>query len=84
MGGRHVCRVCGRREGWSIEALEYEHYICPCCGFHYGYTDDSIEGAKRIRAHWITVEGARWVSDAERPQDWSLQDQLENIPSEYR
>lgn len=57
--------------------------ICPCCGIEYGYGDATLEGLICHRQQWI-AEGARWFDPKERPEHWSLEQQLANIPERFR
>ena len=57
--------------------------ICICCGTEFGYHDATPEGARKKRAAWIAA-GAKWDMVEHKPQGWKLEDQLTNIPDDFR
>ena len=78
----YVCPVCG------YDKLTEEPYdqdrnpsyeICKCCGFEFGFDDDS-EGSslESYRQKWING-GAKWFNVKAKPEDWNLKKQLEQI-----
>lgn len=80
----YICPICG------YDKLMDEPYdkdgnpsyeICFCCGFEFGYDDDS-EGITFdiYRKDWIK-QGAKWFDIKYKPEDWSIQEQLKNIKS---
>jgi Excinuclease ATPase subunit len=76
----YKCPVCG------FPYLEEEPYInggeagsfdiCPCCGFQFGYNPK--KSIPEYRKQWM-LNGAKWFSEDDKPEDWSLEDQLKNI-----
>jgi len=80
-----ICPVCGydKLEGIPYDEYGYPMYeICSCCGFEFGFDDES-EGMsfEEYRKKWIE-EGFnfRWKED--KPSLWdfnTLEKQLENI-----
>lgn len=79
MPGKFQCPVCGypelteppRSEGYP------SHEICPCCGFEFGFDDDS-QGIsyEQYRTKWIR-EGFPWFYEREGPPaDWDPREQL--------
>lgn len=78
----YICPVCGYA---GLSEPAYDEYgcasfeICSCCGFEYGFDDES-EGVsfEEYRENWIN-DGASWFSVKHRPKSWSLEKQLLNI-----
>ena len=59
----------------------FEH--CPCCGVEFGYQDATPTGARRFREAWLSG-GGRWSEPEGMPANWSLQEQLTQIPVQFR
>lgn len=79
------CRVCGllqQTPPWGPAGNKPSFNICPCCGTEFGYDDATLAGVMRKRAIWRD-EGAEWFIPAEKPANWSLTEQMQNIPSDY-
>ena len=53
--------------------------ICECCGIEYGYEDCLESALIRYREKWL-ANGAKWFSPKHRPKNWSLEQQLSNLP----
>ena len=53
--------------------------ICPCCGFEFGF-DDQSEGVTHedFRATWVAA-GAEWFDHEQKPAGWDLEAQLRNL-----
>lgn len=82
----YVCRVCGALQSdppWGETCKDPSFDICDCCGVEFGYEDATLSGLKRCREKWLSG-GGKWNNVRFRPTNWSLDDQLDNIPSEYR
>ena len=80
------CRVCGYLSDtapWGDDGKSPTYEICPCCGVEYGYEDSSIVGIKKYREEWIAA-GADWKDKKSKPENWSWEDQLENVPDDFR
>lgn len=80
-----ACRVCGRiYEGlpWGEDGKTASFEICPCCGVEFGYEDSLPESVRGYRAIWL-AGGSNWFDRKLRPQDWSLDAQLAQIPPEF-
>ena len=78
----HNCRVCG----FYIENLPWgeagncpTYEICPCCGVEFGNEDYTIESVKKYRNEWLSKDGY-WFDPDEKPNEWSLDEQLKSIP----
>lgn len=78
----HYCRVCGLDWEESRDVMWQSSY-CPCCGVQVGYQDSLSSSAKRFRQQWIE-KGAHWDMPEHQPKDWNLEEQLANIPEEFR
>lgn len=89
MKQKKICPICGYphlKEGPYDEFGCSTFEICPCCGFEFGFDDDS-EGYSydSYREKWIK-QGAPWFSDniENKPYPWdeaALRQQLSNINS---
>lgn len=80
------CRVCGLRQleplrGDDGNCPNYE--ICDCCGVEFGHGDETFVAAKRYRETWL-AGGAVWFRPKEKPLDWQLESQLEQIPQAFK
>lgn len=84
---KDVCYVCGKKyvdyHPWGADGESPSQHLCECCGAQFGYEDVHIEGLKEYRKKWLT-QGARWFDPKHKPENWSLEEQLKNIPAEYR
>ncbi|MCU5774495.1 hypothetical protein N5923_11400 [Erwiniaceae bacterium BAC15a-03b] len=81
-----ICRVCGAWQSdplWGDDGKNASFNICDCCGVEFGYEDATQVGLKRFREKWLS-NGAKWNNPKYRPENWSLEEQLKNIPQEYR
>ncbi len=79
------CRVCGYRHSepqWGEDGKSPNYEICPCCGVESGNEDYTIESIRRYRKSWIEEQGSKWFYPG-KPSNWSLDDQLTNIPHEF-
>lgn len=83
----HMCYVCGLvyddYEPWGPEGTASDFGYCACCGVQFGYQDIRLESAKKFREQWL-AKGAIWSEPDQKPPRWSLEEQLKNIPEEYR
>lgn len=75
----HVCAVCG----WTKGEVRELGAICPCCFTEHGYEDIALSNVKKRRKEWID-SGYNWSSPDLKPEHWKPEDQLKNIPEEYR
>lgn len=81
---KNICPVCGNdglKEIPYRDGVRPSDEICSCCGYQFGYDDDS-EGIthEQWRMRWID-EGMKWWSDVGRqpPAGWNPIEQLKNI-----
>lgn len=81
-----ICRVCGLCSEdffpWGEDGNTPSFEICFCCGTQFGYEDNNIDAIHAYRGKWIE-NGAKWHDPKMKPENWSLEEQLENIPKEY-
>jgi len=80
------CRVCGLMQDfqpWGEDGHTPSFEICGCCGVEFGYQDCTPEYIKKFREEWLN-KGTKWANPDEKPMDWSLAKQMENIPEEYK
>jgi len=79
----NICPVCGYDKLDASPRDEFgcpSYEICPCCGFEFGFDDDS-EGLTydQYRERWLK-QGAKWVSKSRpKPKNFDLCKQLRNI-----
>ena len=84
--GSHYCRVCGLDQGeppWGEYGDCPTFGICFCCGVEFGYQDCFPEDVERYRNEWL-AKGAPWRDPEEKPDNWSLEEQMKNIPDEFK
>jgi len=80
----HICRVCGYNAGESLwENGDPNWIICDCCGAESGYHDFTKDSASSNRMKWIN-DGCNWFSPEKKPANWDLQQQLSNIPAQWK
>jgi hypothetical protein len=80
------CRVCGFRledPPWGYDSKSPVFDFCPCCGVEFGYQDATPEGARKFRYRWLE-RGATWDDEQEKPEKWNLEDQIKQIPMQYK
>lgn len=78
----YICPVCG------YDKLSEEPYddgenpsyeICPCCGFEFGFDDQSRKLTyEEYRNQWI-AEGMQWFNPSKKPDNWDYKKQFNNI-----
>jgi hypothetical protein len=90
---KHRCRVCGlwREEPpWGENCDLPTFSICPCCGTEFGYEDGGLETVRQQRQKWLegklnyVEDGQMWFQPEERPEDWSVEEQLEKVPERWK
>lgn len=85
----YICRICGldisqfnpEQPPWDPNEIASDD-ICPCCGVHFGYQDCKLTAIKKYRQKWLD-NGALWCEPKEKPENWSLEEQLKNIAKEF-
>ncbi|WP_243464972.1 hypothetical protein [Photorhabdus temperata] len=81
----YICRVCGAEQldpPWGEDGNSPTFEICDCCGVEFGYEDATLAALKNYRSKWLD-KGAKWNFEKSKPENWSLEDQISNIPKEY-
>lgn len=82
----HYCRVCGcfnEDKPWGDEGIYPTYDFCPCCGVEFGHEDFTLESTKEYRHAWIK-NGCQWFKIKLKPNNWDCEQQMQNIPEEYR
>ena len=80
------CRVCGKMQEvppWGKDGKCPSYEICSCCGTEFGYGDCKLSAIKESRTRWLN-KGGEWVYQDEKLDNWSLDEQLKNIPPGYK
>jgi hypothetical protein len=83
---KFACRICGKMQDdppWGDDNLAPTYNICGCCGVEFGYQDCILEAILAYRKKWIG-KGAKWECPQEKPANWSLEEQMRNVPAKYR
>lgn len=90
---KHRCRVCGLwREDppWGEDCRTPKFRICSCCGTEFGYQDCQMSAIKRQRKRWLNGEldyvdeETNWFVPEERPEDWSVEEQIGKVPEKWK
>ncbi|SHK35157.1 hypothetical protein SAMN02745163_03655 [Clostridium cavendishii DSM 21758] len=78
----YICPVCGYNE---LDEKPYDldgnpsYEICSCCGFEFGFDDDSEgESFESYRTKWLN-KNAKWFREKKKKENWNLEEQLKNI-----
>jgi hypothetical protein len=80
------CRVCGLDQGfqpWGKDGLMATFQVCNCCGTQFGYHDCTVRSAERKREDWLRNKG-KWFWPKAKPENWSLEEQLKQIPKAFQ
>jgi len=81
-----ACRVCGKLQcdpPWGEGGQCPTYDICDCCGVEFGYGDCTLKAVRAFRDRWL-ANGPNWKYPKEMPTNWSLEEQLKQIPNEYK
>jgi hypothetical protein len=82
----YACRVCGLLQDeppWGEDSNTPTFNICECCGTEFGYEDATAKAIQASRARWLS-NGARWYLPEFKPENWQLEEQLQQIPPQFR
>ncbi|MEK7339705.1 MAG: hypothetical protein AABZ92_03200 [Verrucomicrobiota bacterium] len=80
------CRICGLEQDfqpWGEDGQTPTFELCGCCGVDFGYQDCTLVYVKKFREKWLKKRG-KWANPDEKPPNWSLEEQLKQIPQEYK
>ncbi len=80
------CRVCGLDQEelpWGKDGKSPSFAICDCCGVEFGYQDCNKKYVSKFRNIWLS-SGCNWFGPKKKPVNWSLEEQLKNIPKEFK
>ncbi len=80
------CRICGFEHSelpWGEDGQSPNYDFCPCCGVEAGHEDYTVSSSRSYRQAWL-AKGAAWAWGYHKPERWDLQQQLDNIPHEFR
>ena len=83
----YCCRVCGLEYPVPIWGEDGQYPMleeCACCSVLIGYEDIDKGACIAYRNDWLRHRSSRWHRQGERPQSWSLKDQLRSIPEDYQ
>lgn len=84
MNELHICRVCGFDAGEPLWENDIPHYIiCSCCGSASGNEDYILESIQFSRKNWME-NGCKWFYPSEKPDNWNLDNQLAQIPVQWK
>ena len=81
-----LCRVCGLEQAdppWGEDGKTASFLICHCCGTEFGYEDVKPISAKKARERWLS-QGSPWFWPKDKPENWDLEEQLQQIPTAFR
>ena len=68
---------------WGDDGKFPTHDICSCCGTEFGYEDSNLKAIRNHRKKWLSNPG-KWFSPDKKPDHWSAEAQLKNIPDKYK
>jgi hypothetical protein len=81
----YICRVCGLHQDeapWGEDGNLPLFNICNCCGTEFGYHDATLKAIKNSRDRWIEQD-AKWFNPKAKPEAWTLEEQLRNVPHTF-
>jgi hypothetical protein len=82
----YICRICGLlqdEEIWGEDGKILSFNICNCCGSEFGYEDFQLFAVKLNRERWMQ-KGCPWNNPKFKPETWSIEEQLAQIPWAYQ
>ena len=82
----YPCRICGFDHGAPVRdefgLPQYDY--CDACGAEVGVVDENPEDVRAFRTRWINRGSKWWSKYTSSPKDWNPQEQMKNIPPEWR
>ena len=82
----HKCRICGFHNEyfpWGEDGEKPNFELCPCCGVQFGKEDVTLESIQKYRKEWLR-KGGRCFIKKDRPENWDIDEQMRNIPEDFR
>jgi hypothetical protein len=85
----YKCRVCGLEilDSYTWEEIDGELFpsydICPCCGVEHGLGDETLDDVRFYRNYWVAVKKCKYYDLKDKPENWSIEKQLEQIEEEW-
>jgi len=83
-----VCGFDAKEFIWGENGSDPSWIICSCCGTEFGYEDSQLSAVKNARSKWIqqgyTWDGKNWFDKESKPENWKPDEQMKNIPEEFR
>jgi hypothetical protein len=82
----YVCRICGLLQNeatWGEDKKTPSFDICNCCGSEFGYEDCQLSAVRSNRERWMQ-KGCLWNKPKFKPETWSIEEQLAQIPLAYQ
>lgn len=86
LSSKFACRVCGLlhpEPPWGLSGNDPSYEICPCCGVEFGYEDCTKIGVLSYRKRWLD-SGGHWKFKKLQPSDWNMDEQMSQIPKDFR
>lgn len=81
------CRVCGLKQSekqWGDDGNTPSYNICSCCGVEFGNEDFYLDDLREYRDEWLNTKKGKWFKPKKIPENWSLEEQLRQIPEKYK
>jgi hypothetical protein len=80
----YYCPSCGAdlsdSDVWT--KTEESNDICYCCGLSFNRQPPSLTAVKAARDQWL-LHPEFWKEPSALPEDWRIEDQMDNIPLAY-
>jgi hypothetical protein len=78
------CPSCGADLSDSCVWCKTENSndTCYCCGLGFDRQPSVLEAVRAARDRWL-AHPEFWKEPGRKPDDWKIEDQMSNIPSEY-
>jgi len=82
----YSCRICwfkNEDKPWWDDGKSPTFCFCPCCWVEFWYQDGCSKAIKMYRKRWIE-EWMPWFKEEKKPENWSLKEQIKEVPEEYK
>ena len=92
---KFYCRICGLEQleaPWGDDDKTANFEICGCCGCEFGCDDYNIDVIREYRKQWLSGKLKwqnnvsyfnSWFRSSIKPNNWSLEKQLKQIPKKF-